>query len=242
MAKISDIISAEEKQRLADASKETSAFGESAVEQADHIQDYGNAMATLLTLTGTYTDKNEAGAEIEKSYIGEGENSSETFSQLAVGMAGIEGKNPEELYVLDDFDQERMSEFGEKLIEAGEYLGADGQNVDNAFNDDDSAELMVQKIRQELEGDKFGESSHEEIIHKFKVDKAQQLMGEKAFNKKKAIRGGKAVIVKKKVGKTHLSSAQKRGLKKAQTKSQTGQAKIKRQKSLNIGRKKGLYK
>ena len=165
------------------------------MEQANDIQDYGNAMATLLTLTGTYTDKNEAGAEIEKSYIGEGENSSETFSQLAVGMAGIEGKNPEELYVLDDFDQEIMSEFGEKLIEAGEYLGADGQNVDNAFNDDVSAELMVQKIRQELEGDKFGESSHEEIIHKFKVDKAQQLMGEAAFKKKKVVRGGKSVIV-----------------------------------------------
>ena len=242
MAKISDIISAEEKQRLADASKETSAFGESAVEQADHIQDYGNAMATLLTLTGTYTDKNEAGAEIEKSYIGEGENSSETFSQLAVGMAGIEGNHPEELYVLDDFDQERMSEFGEKLIEAGEYLGADGQNVDNAFNDDVSAELMVQKIRQELEGDKFGESSHEEIIHKFKVDKAQQLMGEAAFKKKKVVRGGKSVIVKKKVGKTHLSSAQKSGLKKAQKKAHTGQANRKRAKSRKIGQQKGLYK
>lgn len=64
---------------------------------------------------------------------------------------------------------------------------------------------------------------------------------EAAYKKRKVVRDGKVVVVRKRVsGKIRLSAAQKVGLRKARRKANTGAAKLARRKSMRIRKRRGL--
>jgi hypothetical protein len=126
-------------------------------------------------------------------------------------------------------------------------LGADDADLEVLFNskDDDArdevAQRLVEFLMQTLGED---EDAAEDAVQNFAFDLESEsdVFDSANFKKTVAIRDGKKVILKKRLGsKLKRTAKQKAALIKAQMKAHSGSAKLKRQKSLNVGKKANLY-
>lgn len=126
-------------------------------------------------------------------------------------------------------------------------LGADDADLEVLFNskDDDArdevAQRLVEFLMQTLGED---EDAAEDAVQNFAFDLESEsdVFDSANFKKTVAIRDGKKVILKKRLGpKLKRTAKQKTALMKAQMKAHSGSAKLKRQKSLNVGKKANLY-
>ena len=126
-------------------------------------------------------------------------------------------------------------------------LGADDADLEILFNskDDDArdevAQRLVEFLMQTLGED---EDAAEDAVQNFAFDLESEsdVFDSANFKKTVAVRGGKKVILKKRLGpKLKRTAKQKAALIKAEMKAHSGAAKLKRKKSLNVGRKANLY-
>lgn len=133
---------------------------------------------------------------------------------------------------------------------ASDYMGAlgvDNADLESLFNGNDDAarndaanrllEFLVQTLGE-------NEDAIDEAVEKFAFDMNSEasIFDSANFKKEVAIRDGKKTIVRKRLGpKLKRTAKQKASLVKAQMKAHSGQAKLKRNKSLKLGRKMGLY-
>lgn len=167
----------------------------------------------------------------------EGEDYSyQALSEYAAGIADLDGD--------EEFTDEEVSLYNDILTDiADSFLsfGADAKNVDDFLNgeDDTAGAKLGAFVSDVLNGES---ASNDDMIAAFAGGDAVMESGvlEAAFKKMKVVRGGKVKIVKKRVGKVHLSAAQKAGLKKARRKAFTGIAKMRRAKSVKLRQKRGM--
>lgn len=167
----------------------------------------------------------------------EGEDYSyQALSEYAAGIADLDGD--------EEFSDEEIALYNDILTDVADSFlsfGADPKNVDDFLNgEDDAAGAKLGAFVSEVLN---GESaSNDEMVAAFAGGESVMESGvlEAAFKKMKVVRGGKVKIVKKRVGKVHLSSAQKAGLKKARRKAFTGIARMHRAKSMKLRHKRGM--
>lgn len=126
-------------------------------------------------------------------------------------------------------------------------LGADDSDLETLFNSkdddarDEAANRLLEFLMQAL-GDDDSEAEEAVKNFAFDMDSDGNVFDSANFKKMPVIRGGKKIILKKRLGtKLKRTPKQKAALMKAQHKAHSGAANLHRQKSLNIGRKAGLY-
>ena len=126
-------------------------------------------------------------------------------------------------------------------------LGADDSDLETLFNSkdddarDEAANRLLEFLMQAL-GDDDSEAEEAVKNFAFDMDSDGSVFDSANFKKMPVIRGGKKIMLKKRLGtKLKRTPKQKAALMKAQHKAHSGAAKLHRQKSLNIGRKAGLY-
>lgn len=126
-------------------------------------------------------------------------------------------------------------------------LGADDSDLETLFNSkdddarDEAANRLLEFLMQALGDD---EDAAEQAVQAFAFDMESDgsVFDSANFKKTPAIRNGKKMMLKKRLGaKQKRTPKQKAALLKAQHKAHSGAANLHRQKSLNIGRKAGLY-
>lgn len=198
-------------------------------------------------------------AWIETSDLAENETYSQRLDALIMGQCDMDGNGE----IGDDENDMYQMMWG--LV--GDYLQAKGASFEDvdaiANNNDDAAASRVMDVVAasmpdgedaeiaDIDSWAFDEDATGSIFDSCKKkatamdgckpkDEKQTAM-DAAYKKMVAIRGGKKVRRNVRVsGTVHLSGAQKAGLKKAQMKSHSASAQMKRLKSMNIRRKMGL--
>ena len=125
-------------------------------------------------------------------------------------------------------------------------LGADDGDLETLFNskDDDARDEAANRLMEFLVDSMGDEDQAEDMLNAFAfdMDSESNVFDAANFKKMPAIRGGKRVILKKRIGaKLKRTPKQKAALMKAQMKAHSSSAKLKRKKSLNIGKKMNLY-
>ena len=137
--------------------------------------------------------------------------------------------------------------------EEGDYYNSVWQQIPNALLTLGAPEDDVEKgeaVKLSLDSEKaddddliagfaYGEDA---VLENADDDpEGRHMVLEAAYKKRKVVRDGKVVVVRKRVsGKIRLSAAQKAGLRKARRKAHTGAAKLARRKSMRIRKRRGL--
>lgn len=126
-------------------------------------------------------------------------------------------------------------------------LGADDSDLETLFNSkddgarDEAANRLLEFLMQAL-GDDEDAAAQAVQDFAFDMDSDGNVFDSVNFKKEPHIRDGKKVMLKKRLGtKLKRTPKQKAALMKAQHKAHSSAANLHRQKSLNIGRKAGLY-
>jgi homogentisate 1,2-dioxygenase len=126
-------------------------------------------------------------------------------------------------------------------------LGADDSDLETLFNSkddgarDEAANRLLEFLMQAL-GDDDSEAEEAVKNFAFDMDSDGNVFDSANFKKMPVIRGGKKIILKKRLGtKLKRTPKQKAALMKAQHKAHSGAANLHRQKSLKVGHKAGLY-
>lgn len=178
----------------------------------------------------------------ESDDLGEGEGAGDRLFAMLVGIAD-DNKDGE----LSDAEQAVVDV---AMNEAWSYMSAKGvaeSDLSALFNAEDPAEYNAAGVRimeflcdklpdgDEAAGDEvddfaFGAEAQEGIF-----DSAGNLMLDAVYKKRFAIRGGKKMIIRKRVsGTVRLSARQKVAIRKAGMKSRSAGAMVKRMKSLRV--------
>jgi len=163
----------------------------------------------------------------------EGEQLSDRLMSLMVGIAN-DDKNGE----LDDDEHEIMASALESAWDYLSSIGAADEDLDLLLNDwDAEAAVRVHElVTAGVEGD--GDDELDSFVF---GEEAQKAIFDATYKKKVAVRGGKKVRIKKRVsGKVRLSGKQKVAIRKAQRKSRSSGAKMRRKKSMKKRQKMGL--
>lgn len=171
----------------------------------------------------------------EDDDLDEGETSADRLQALLVGIANsnMDGE-------LDEDEQEIMIAASEAAWDYLAAFGVDEEDLDALLNDWD-ADTAV-RIQELLAGEMDNEDDDEMDSFVFGPE-AQEAVFDATYKKRTVIRGGKKVRVNKRVtGKVRLSGKQKMSLRKAQLKSRSAGAKMRRIKSMRKGVKMGLGK
>lgn len=122
-------------------------------------------------------------------------------------------------------------------------MGASAEDAEAVFSDDmEVATAAAERVRELLasklpDGDAEGDLLDSVVFG----DEEQETALDAAFKRKVAIRGGKKVIINKRIsGRAKLSSKQKLSLKKARIKATGAQAMMRRAKSMRLRKSMGL--
>ena len=182
---------------------------------------------------------------IETSDLGDNETYSQRLDALIMGFCDMDGNGE----IGDDENDMYQMMWG--LV--GDYMQAKGASFDDVEaiankGDDAAASRVMELIAESLpDGDgaeiedintwTFDEESTGSIFDSCKNETAMDA----TYKKQVVIRGGKKVRKNVRVsGTVHLSGAQKAGIKKAQMKSHSAGAQMKRMKSMKVRAKFGL--
>lgn len=130
---------------------------------------------------------------------------------------------------------EVANEVGAAIYDYFLALGVEESDASAVLNGDDDAAMRVRDFISEFDEDDF---NVDEFV--FGED-AQDSLYDAAYKKALAVRGGKKVMINKRVsGAVKLSAKQKAALRKAQMKSHGAGAKMKRMKSMKVRKKMGI--
>lgn len=169
---------------------------------------------------------------IALTFIDEGEFSYEQLDALLVGFV-VDDEDAEEFDDLTDEQVEQYEVLAETLVDAFTKLGAAKANAEAAVGgDDDAAQELGDFLADKMESN---EKTDDEIVAKFAVEDGMIFEA-----KKRVVRGGKVKMIKKRIRKVRLSSAQRGALKKARRKAHTSAAKRTRKKSMRIRKSRGM--
>lgn len=182
---------------------------------------------------------------IETSDLGDNETYSQRLDALIMGFCDMDGNGE----IGDDENDMYQMMWG--LV--GDYMQAKGASFDDveaiANKGDDAAASRVMELIAESLPD--GDGAEIEDINTWTFDEEstgsifdsckQPTAMDATYKKQVVIRGGKKVRKNVRVsGTVHLSGAQKAGIKKAQMKSHSAGAQMKRMKSMKVRAKFGL--
>ncbi|MGL5294172.1 MAG: hypothetical protein ACRC9V_10480 [Aeromonas sp.] len=161
-------------------------------------------------------------------FVNDGDDTADALDAYAQGMADADedgeiGEPEQEDY------EESLSLLGDALV----ALGVPAKIAASAMEGDDAAAAKAYAIAVEMiDSEDFDE---DETISNFSV--RETLIAEAT---KKVIRGGEVKLIKKRLVKKKMSSAQRQGLKKARMKSHSSGAKRARAKSMKIRKSRGM--
>lgn len=167
--------------------------------------------------------------------LDEGETSADRLQALLVGVAN----NNQDGELTDD-EQEVFLAAAEATWDFLSAFGVDDEDLDALLNewDVDTAVRI-----QELLASEMDDEDDTEMDNFVFGPEAQEAVFDATYKKRMVIRGGKKVRINKRVsGKVRLSGKQKMSLRKAQLKSRSAGAKMRRVKSMKKGIKMGLGK
>jgi len=153
-----------------------------------------------------------------------------TLESLLLGIADMDGD--------EEVDQNEEAYFNDLLAGVSEAmlsLGADRGLIDSFLNDENK--VSGDKIAEYL-ADKLNlmEARPDELVTNYGLG-AQAILE----STQTIIRGGDVVIKKKRVRKRRLTSLQKIASKKNLRRAHSGLAKARRERSMRVGRQRGLY-
>lgn len=174
------------------------------------------------------TNYRAGGMSAVLAWVETGEPSADDFDMTAFGMADINEDG--------DVTEEEEEEYNEILFamtQALAHMQIDEDDINDLLEGDDkAAERVYTAVGEYVEN---SDDSEAEIIATFSV--AQEAMTEA---KKKVVRDGKIVWVKKPLRKKRISAKQRAALKRARMKANTGAAKAKRAKAMKKRKAAGL--
>lgn len=167
-----------------------------------------------------------------------------TFNDIAFELSGLDEIEP----VDDAYPEEATNDYYRVLGDMADalvVLGADADDVTTLVNADeeDEAELqmasaaisdIVSAVNIDLEDDE----TVDDYAVVFAASENDDVMMEKMI---RVVRAGKVVMKKKRIKPKRMNGKQKAALKKNRRKAWKGQARLKRKKSLKIGKKRGLH-
>lgn len=167
--------------------------------------------------------------------LDEGETSADRLQALLIGVAN----NNQDGELTDD-EQEVFLAAAEATWDFLSAFGVDDEDLDALLNEWD-ADTAVRI--QELLASEMDDEDDTEMDNFVFGPEAQEAVFDATYKKRMVIRGGKKVRINKRVsGKVRLSGKQKMSLRKAQLKSRSAGAKMRRVKSMKKGVKMGLGK
>ncbi len=167
--------------------------------------------------------------------LDEGETSADRLQALLIGVAN----NNQDGELTDD-EQEVFLAAAEAAWDFLSAFGVDDEDLDALLNEWD-ADTAVRI--QELLASEMDDEDDTEMDNFVFGPEAQEAVFDATYKKRMVIRGGKKVRINKRVsGKVRLSGKQKMSLRKAQLKSRSAGAKMRRVKSMKKGVKMGLGK
>lgn len=173
--------------------------------------------------------------ETETDDLSDNETSADRLLAMMIGIADADQDGE-----LDDDEQAVL----ESALEcAWDYLaqkGVDESDIDSLLNewDSDVAERVRDLIASVLPE---GEDESNADIDDFGFGDNDDVAMDAAYKNKMAIRGGKKVRIRKRVsGTVRLSAKQKLAIRKAQIKSHSSAAKVRRKRSMRMRKKSGL--
>lgn len=169
----------------------------------------------------------------------------EDFLDKAFELAGLDEIDPVDDAYPDDAADDYFTTLG-LMADALVFLGAEPTDVETLVNadeeDDDSVELAEAAIADInaaiTDASDLDEESVEDMALIFAASEGDELIMEKMI---KVVRKGKVIMKKKRIKPKRMTGKQRAALKKNRRKAWKGQARIKRKKSLKVGRKRGLY-
>lgn len=171
-------------------------------------------------------------ASMLSQWLEDGDPEADSFDALAIIMAGLENVSEDA-----DFTDEQVDEYNDALAalaEAAVSLGADQDDVTEMIDDgDDAAAERVYDALSDSDSDML-----EEAIAIYTVAGGDDAMMEAV--RKKVVRDGKVMIIRKRPRPRRITSLQKQALKKARRKAHTSVAKMSRRKSMKLRQKRGL--
>ncbi|MGL5103054.1 MAG: hypothetical protein ACRC6N_11095 [Plesiomonas sp.] len=167
-----------------------------------------------------------AAAVIEWAQNGDG--SFDSFDELAIGLAGIDTENE------DDLTDDQVDDYNKWLslmADAAVSLGANQADVTEMIDgaDDDAASTVIDDIDTE---------DDDEAVAEFSVTGDDD--GAMMEANVKVVRNGVVKLIKKRPRPRRMSSAQKSALKKARMKAHSASAKTARKKSMKLRSKRGM--
>lgn len=176
-------------------------------------------------------DRRSLSASMLLDWVSDGEPTWDSFSALAVSLAGLDDLDDDA-----DYTDEQVDAYNEALSDlayAAIALGADQDDVTNMIDEenDDAASAVFDALSDIDDED--------EAISQYAIaGEDDDAMFEAP--RIKVVRAGKVVLIRKRLKKVRRTSKQKAALKKAQLKAHTSTAKLHRRKSLKVRKSRGL--
>lgn len=167
-----------------------------------------------------------------------------SFFDSAFELAGLDEIEPED----DAYPEEAVDDYIAVLgymADALVAMGADADDVTTLVNTDDEddaeiqmADAAISDITKAINIDLTDDEAVTDFGIVFAASDEDDVIMEKMI---KVVRNGKVVMKNKRIKPRRMTGAQKAALKKNRRKAWKGQARLKRKKSLKIGKKRGLH-
>jgi hypothetical protein len=170
-------------------------------------------------------------ASVVLEWIRNGDGSFSEFEELAIGLADLDSDGE-----IEDGEENHFNDVLGLMADALVALGASESDV-TAFVDeesDDKGEELSFSLSEKLPNS-TDEDANEELVTNFMSGGELMLAAVR-----KVIRNGKVKLVKKRVKKRRISSAQRAGLKKARRSANKSGAKLNRKKSMRLRKSRGM--
>lgn len=176
-------------------------------------------------------DRRSVAASMLLEWVSEGEPTWDSFSAMAITMAGLDDLDDD-----TDYTDEQVDDYNQALSDlayAAIALGADQDVVTTLIDDEsDDAASEVYDTLSDVDDE-------DEAIAQYAIagDDDDAMFEAPRI---KVVRAGKVVLIRKRLKKVRRTAAQKAALKKARLKSHTSTAALHRRKSLKVRQKRGM--
>ena len=171
-------------------------------------------------------------------WIEDGNFTYDNLDEFVCAVADLDGD-----FEISEEEDDYYNSVWQQIPNALLTLGAPEDDVDKLVNGESNAagQRVGEAVKLSLDSEK---ADDDDLIAGFAYGddpEGRHMVLEAAYKKRKVVRDGKVVVVRKRVsGKIRLSAAQKAGLREARLKANTGAAKLARRKSMRIQKRRGL--
>lgn len=180
-------------------------------------------------------------------WVDEGLFTYENLDEFICAVADLDGD-----FEISEEEEDLYNAVWQHVPDAMLTLGASADDVEKLVNEENNAagKRVGDALKASLESEKADDDEliagfaygEEAVLENASDDpEGRHLILEATYKKRKVVRDGKVVVVRKRVsGRVPMSAAQKAGLRKARQKANTGAAKLARRKSMRIREQRGL--